>query len=165
LDKKTFARTINNMDSRPLHLTTRAFKSIPSSFLYNLSGISPLNFKLIESAILSTYRLAATQESDIQIPEFISNILRDYNFSHPGLIDLIPRKTHYHRNSIVNFSTDNLTFGVNDPVLHESSPADTYNVFTDGPQTSSFTSGAFIVYNNYQIRHRCKFILQSFNSV
>ena len=53
-------KALKKLDNRHLRLVCRSMKSAPSYTNYVLTGVSPIDFQIFSSAVISLYRLAAT---------------------------------------------------------------------------------------------------------
>ena len=163
--KKTYKAKLLRIDNKALKLISRTFNSTPSYVLYTLLNIAPLDYKVLESAILTLYRLSASSDftySDHLKP--VQNLITEFNLPNPGNLDIMPTSTNFHRSYSILIDHD-IFDNFNSPSLYELTPPTTFNIFTDGSKSPSHTSASFIIYNNLSKSTTCKILLHTHNSI
>ena len=156
------------VDSRILHNITRAFKSTPTHVLYTLTHICPTDFFILQSSVLSLYRLAASPRFVITNSlSYLVDHLQSLHLPNPGNIDLFPATTNIYRaySVIINHDTPIETF--NHTNLYFDIPPRTVNIFTDGSKIHNTTSAGYIIYSSVHNRSPFagKVLLSGLNSV
>ena len=163
LKKKSYSNIMNKAEGLALRTVTRSLKSTPLYSLYPMID-SPIQFKATESALLTLYRLASSDDFERSATvQHLYNFIEDHNFPLPGSIDLCPSVSNFHKNYSVYINHD-IASSFNEPVFYEDTPKNWINVFTDGSKSSAHVGASYILYA-YGQQHICKIHLELHNSI
>ena len=166
IKKKCYMKALKKLDNRHLRLVCRSMKSAPSYTNYVLTGVSPIDFQIFSSAVISLYRLAAAGmliSSSSLVP--IIQRMGSLQLPSPGSVDLIRttsnRLTHFdiHIDHILH---DRLLKSAD---FDQNTHPFTLNVFTDGSKSPEHCGAGFVIFRANQPPIHGKIFLASHNSV
>ena len=124
-----------------------------SRVIYTHTHMPYLDFFILQSSVLSLYRLAASPRFVITNSlSYLVDHLQSLHLPNPGNIDLFPATTNIYRaySVIINHDTPIETF--NHTNLYFDIPPRTVNIFTDGSKIHNTTSAGYIIYSSVHNR-------------